>query len=274
MKVYHMIQELQTTGIATAGVSLRTGGISHAPYASLNLAEHVGDDAKAVATNRKILFQQTGLRDLRYCHQVHGNRVIDVDNTAGVFLENPPEADALISARSGVALGIFTADCVPIFVLDIETPAIGIAHAGWRGTFARIAVNTLARMKASFGTVVTNCRIHLGPSIQKCCYTVGTELLTQFAERFGSTVHDGTNLSLQAANANQLIEAGLPYTSISISPLCTACRTDLFYSHRAENGRTGRMLSYIQLDIQNEVYFTHIDGLGKRILVTKNLHSL
>lgn len=251
MKIYRAIQELQTTDIVTAGVSLRTGGVSHAPYASLNLAEHVGDDANAVAANRKILFQQTGLRSPRYCRQVHGNCVIDVDNATGAFLENPPEADALISAQRGVALGIFTADCVPIFMLDVETPAIGIAHAGWRGTFARIAVNTLAEMKDSFGTVATNCRIHLGPSIQKCCYAVSPELRTQFAERFGSTVHDGTHLSLQTANVNQLVEAGLPPDAISISPLCTACRTDLFYSHRAENGRTGRMLSFIQLNIEN-----------------------
>ena len=250
MKTYRAIQELQTTGIVTAGISLRTGGVSNTPYATLNLAEHVGDDPTAVATNRKLLFQQTGLKNWQYCRQVHGNCVIAVDDTTGASLEPPPEADALISACRGVALGIFTADCVPIFILDIETPAIGLAHAGWRGTFARVAVNTLAEMKTCFGTVIENCRIHLGPAIQKCCYTVSTELLTQFAERFGCSVHDGTHLNLQAANVNQLVEAGLPATSISISPLCTACRTDLFYSHRAENGQTGRMLSYIQLDTE------------------------
>ena len=251
MKTYRAIWELQATGSVTAGISLRNGGISQAPYTSLNLAEHVGDDANAVATNREILFQQTGLKDLRYCRQIHGNAVIDVDNTSWASFENPPEADALVSARRGVALGIFTADCVPIFIHDVVTPAIGIAHAGWRGTFARVAVNTLAQMEVSFGTVAANCRVHLGPSIQKCCYTVSAELLAQFAERFGSTVHNGTNLNLQAASIHQLIEVGLPTDSISISPLCTACRTDLFYSHRAENGQTGRMLSFIQLNIEN-----------------------
>lgn len=251
MKTYRAVQEFQATGRITAGISLRNGGISQVPYASLNLAEHVGDDVSAVATNRKILFQQTGLKNLRYCRQIHGNAVIDVDNIIGVSAEDPPEADALISARHGVALGIFTADCVPIFIYDVVTPAIGIAHAGWRGTFARVAVNTLAQMKNSFGTVAANCRIHLGPSIQKCCYTVSAELLTQFTDRFGSTVHNGANLDLQAANVHQLIEVGLSPDSISISPFCTACRTDLFYSHRAENGRTGRMLSFIQLDTEN-----------------------
>ena len=251
MKTYRAIQELQATGMITAGISLRNGGVSQVPYASLNLAEHVGDDASAVATNRKILFHEVGLNDLRYCRQVHGNCVVDVDNTAGASVEAPPEADALISARRGVALGIFTADCVPIFICDVATPAIGIAHAGWRGTFAQVAVNALTQMKASFGTVATNCRVHLGPSIQKCCYTVSTELLTQFSQRFGNTVRNGANLNLQAANVHQLIEAGLPAATISVCPLCTACRTDLFFSHRAEKGGTGRMLSFIQLNIRN-----------------------
>ena len=246
MKIYHPIQELQASGIVTAGISLRHGGVSRAPYASLNLGEHVNDDPNAVETNRKILFQQTGLTNLRYCRQIHSASVVEVDKEA-----QPPEADALITADSDVALGIFTADCIPIFVLDIGTPAIGIVHAGWRGTFARIAVNTIGQMGTRFGTLAKNCQIHLGPSIQKCCYAVSPELLTQFTERFGSTVANGTNLSLQTANVNQLIEIGVPRTSISISPLCTACRTDLFYSHRAENGQTGRMLSFIRRNAKN-----------------------
>ena len=88
-----------------------------------------GDDAKAVATNRKSLFQQTGLKNLQYCRQIHGNCVIDVDNTPRVSVEDPPEADALVSARRRCGVGYFTADCVPIFIYDAVTPAIGIAHA-------------------------------------------------------------------------------------------------------------------------------------------------
>ena len=248
MRTYQAIQELEATGIVTAGITLRQGGVSRAPYTSLNLAEHVGDDADAVATNRKIFFQQSGLTDLHYCRQIHSDRVIDADRTAGTVLEQHPEADALVSTRHGVPLGIFTADCIPIFILDVATPAVGIAHAGWRGTLARIAVNIFAKMQNRFGTLATNCQVHLGPSIQKCCYTVSTELLDQFTEHFGSTVHNGTNLSLQTSNVNQLTEIGVPASAISVSALCTACRTDLFYSHRAEAEQTGRMLSYIQLN--------------------------
>lgn len=248
MKVSHPIQELESTGLVTAGTSLRHGGSSLTPYASLNLAEHVGDDPNAVAANRQIFFQQTGLADLHYCRQIHSAEVIDIHEAGPATLELTPEADALISAQDGVTLGIFTADCVPVFILDVATPAIGIVHAGWRGTLAGIAVNAFNRMEALFGTLAANCLIHLGPSIQKCCYIVSAELIAQFTERFGSSVANGTNLSLQAANINQLTEIGLPSSSISVSPFCTGCRTDLFYSHRAENGQTGRMLSFIRLN--------------------------
>ncbi|MDE0396403.1 MAG: peptidoglycan editing factor PgeF [Candidatus Poribacteria bacterium] len=251
-KIYHRIQELEATGIVTAGVSLRHGGVSRSPYASLNLAEHVGDDPNAVAANRAILSQKTGLTDLRYCHQVHGTDIIDVVDQAPLTSTRPPEADALVTAQRDIALAIFTADCVPIFIVDVTTPAIGIAHAGWRGTLARIAVNTLTRMETLFGTVAANCRIHLGPSIQKCCYTVSAELLAEFTDHFGSTVTSGTNLSLQSSNIHQLVEIGLPTAAISVSPFCTACRTDLFYSHRAEDGQTGRMLSFIKLNLSTD----------------------
>ena len=251
MNIYHPIQELQAFGIVTAGISLRHGGVSRAPYASLNLGDHVNDDPNAVEMNRKILFQETGLTNLRYCRQIHSASVVHINDEAQPLAAHIPEADALVTTQHTITLGIFTADCIPIFVLDVKTPAIGIIHAGWRGTFARIAVNAITQMEASFGTRPKNCQIHLGPSIQKCCYTVSPELLTQFTEQFGSTVANGRNLSLQTANVNQLIEIGVPITSISISEFCTACRTDLFYSHRAENGQTGRMLSFIRRNAKN-----------------------
>ena len=250
MKFYYPIPELEVTGIVTTGVSMRWGGVSRGPYASLNLAEHVGDDPNIVAANRAILFEQTGFADLYYCRQIHSTEVIDVHEDVPAIPALRPEGDALVSAQRGVTLGIFTADCVPIFILDVATPAIGIVHAGWRGTLAGIAVNAITRMKTLFGTLAANCQIHLGPSIQRCCYTVSTELLDQFTERFGRTVRNGTNLSLQSANVTQLVEIGVPTAAISVSSFCTACRTDLFYSHRAENGQTGRMLSFIRLNIK------------------------
>ncbi|MDE0635133.1 MAG: peptidoglycan editing factor PgeF [Candidatus Poribacteria bacterium] len=251
--MYHTINELADMGFVNAGISLRCGGVSKAPYASLNLAFHVEDNPAAVSQNQHIFSTETGIKALKYCHQIHSDTVINADAVAAsswnVKNQNAPKktGDALISAQRGDTLGIFTADCVPIFILDIPTPAIGIAHAGWRGTLARIAAKTLVQMKNNFGTLAENCLIYLGPSIQKCCYTVSSNLISQFVEHFGDTVHNGLNLSLQTAIFCQLVDIGVNSESILISPFCTACHTDKFYSYRAEGGQTGRMLSFIQL---------------------------
>lgn len=249
----HTIDELTDTRLVNAGISLRCGGVSKPPYTSLNLASHVGDNPTAVLQNQQIFAAQTGIQSLKYCQQIHSDVVINAGTIPISFWNRKNQktaeetGDALISAQQGDTLGIFIADCVPIFILDVATPAIAIVHAGWRGTLAKIVTKTLAQMHVSFGTISKNCLIHLGPSIQKCCYTVSQDLITQFVEHFGSDTHEDLRLNLQAANYCQLVEVGVKSESISVSPFCTACRTDMFYSYRAEGGQTGRMLSFIQL---------------------------
>lgn len=252
-KLYQPIQELSDTGIVQAGISTRKGGFSKAPYSSLNLAFHGGDNPTIVSQNQRLFSSQTKINKLKYCQQVHSDVVCNADNVPfSAWIKenvnvNPITGDALISNRKGETLGIFTADCVSIFIFDTATPAIGIAHAGWRGTIARIATKTITAMNTTFGTDARNCRIHLGPSIQKCCYTVSTELVKQFTDNFGSDVKHQDRLCLHTANIKQLCNIGIQPESISTSPYCTSCNTDLFYSYRAEGGQTGRMLSFIQL---------------------------
>lgn len=249
----YSIQELTETKLVKAGISLRSGGVSEAPYTSLNLATHVGDNPEAVNQNRVIFSKHTGIISLKYCRQIHSDKVINADTLSETLLDSryqyytTESGDALITTRQGDTLGVFTADCLPIFVLDIVTPAIAIVHAGWRGTIDRIATKTLAQMVNSFGTQTENCLIHLGTSIQQCCYEVSADLLVRFEEQFGRNVHNGHSLSLNTANVTQLVDVGVPIESISISPFCTACSTEQFYSYRAEGGQTGRMLSYIQM---------------------------
>ena len=251
--LYLTIQELTDTRLVKAGISLRSGGVSDTPYRSLNLATHVGDNPEAVIQNRQRFSNRTGITSLKYCQQIHSNTVIN-GNTLPLTLFNninpnltTVSGDALITTNHGDTIGVFTADCVSIFILDIATPAIGIVHAGWRGTIARIVTHALAQMMNFYGTHAENCLIHLGPSIQQCCYEVSSELLTRFEEHFGQDVHNGYSLSLHTANVIQLVNVGVPTEFISTSPFCTSCRTDMFYSYRAEGGQTGRMLSYIQL---------------------------
>lgn len=250
MKLYHSISELEETGLVQAATSVRHGGVSLKPYHSLNLGASVGDERTNVLANRRALFEQVGLElwNLVYCRQIHSANVVCVNQSDAPSQTHLAEADAMITQCLNLALGIFTADCVPVFIFDPVTPAIGIAHAGWRGTLARITDKTINAMNQQFGTSPSDCTVHLGPSIQRCCYTVSEELADQFEQTFGASVRSGVcALSLQDANVQQLTQVGVSSHTISVSPFCTACRTDLFYSHRAEAGKTGRMLSFIRL---------------------------
>ena len=252
-KLYITVESLESTGLVKAGISQRIGGISPPPYKSLNLATHVSDNPDNVTRNQQKFSEQIGIKTLKYCQQIHSDKVIDADQiihsywNGNVSEESSPLGDALISKINNTTLGVFTADCIPISILDVNTPSIGIVHAGWRGTIAQIAIKTLDKMKDHYGTNADNCFIHLGPSIQKCCYEVGSDLITQFRQKFGNSVIYDNHLCLQTANVNQLIDYSVPDTSISISPFCTSCNLNRFYSYRVEGEKTGRMLSYIQL---------------------------
>ncbi len=251
--LYITVKSLESTGLVKAGISQRIGGVSPPPYRSLNLATHVRDNLDNVTRNQQKLSKQTGIKTLKYCNQIHSDKVIDADQITHPYwngigsAESTPTGDALISKINNTTLGVFTADCIPISILDLNTPSIAIVHAGWRGTEAQIAIKTLNKMKEDYGTKADNCLIHLGPSIQKCCYEVGADLLSKFSQKFGDSVVYGNHLCLQTANVNQLIDYSVPETSISISPFCTSCNLNRFYSYRVEGQETGRMLSYIQL---------------------------
>ena len=254
MNLYHTISTFEKTGLVKAVTSIRHGGVSQPPYHWLNLADSVEDHPAAVTANRRIFFNQIGLdvQDFVFCRQIHSDCVRLVDRIITPSVLPLAEADAMITTQPSLALGVFTADCVPIFILDIVTPAIGIGHAGWRGTLAGIAAKVIEAMQRHFGTHPSDCLAYLGPSIQKCCYTVSPALADRFEDAFGSEVrYSKRALSLQMANVLQLRQMGLLPGAISVTQFCTACRTDLFYSHRAEGGKTGRALSLISLKLCN-----------------------
>jgi len=183
------------------------------------------------------------LSQVVFCQQIHSDRVIQVKSG----FKNRPTADAMITDQTNLGLGVFTADCVPVFIHDQKQSVIGIAHAGWRGTIDYIASKTLFAMKENFGTYPPDCQVHFGPAIQRCCYQVDGNLADRFAKTFGERVKTNDNfLDLTAANQIQLQRQGIPIHAISQTTDCTACRTDLFYSYRAESTNM-RMISLIAL---------------------------
>ena len=244
-------------------VSTRLGGRSEAPYASLNLGLHVGVDPDTVLGNRAALCQVLGIEPERPTipEQVHKAEVAVVDAShrgRGAVVDDDAVAgaDALVTGTPDVPLMIFIADCVAVSFYDPDNNAIGIAHAGWRGTVGRIAERTVRTMVDAFGTDPGDVIVGLSPAIGKDHYEVGQDVFDAFKSEFGKEgaaaflqedMHGTCYLDLWEANAWQLRGAGIPGDHIEISGMCTACHPDLFSSPRHENGRTGRFAGLVML---------------------------
>lgn len=246
-------------------VSTRLGGVSKPPYDSLNLALHVGDEPANVIANRRKFIQSLGygVADIVTPNQVHGDRIVRVDeNCRGCgcanYADSIPETDALITNTPDLPLMLCFADCVPIFFVDVENCAVGLAHGGWKGTLKKIAAKTLIKMGDEFGTRPQDCLIGIAPSIGSCCYAVGDEVIDKckvaFPDNHGELLieRDGkTYLDLWRANVIQLMEVGVSEANIDVAGKCTCCESAWYYSYRNAQSkgldRTGRIAAVIAL---------------------------
>jgi len=237
-------------------VTTRHGGVSRGAYSSLNLGDAVGDAPAAVLANRAKLRAALGdmRRPLVIPRQVHGAEVFEVVEKPAPNTE-PPEADALITNRDDVFLGLTFADCVPVLFYDPRNRAVGLAHGGWRGLAAGVVEKTVAAMAAAYGTLPEALEAAVGPHIGVCCYEVSSDVADRFASvtRAIRTDEQGrTFLNLSRVVRARLSEAGLRLENVSISSPCTSCFVEMYYSHRAESirgeGATGRFAAAIGLD--------------------------
>jgi len=225
------------------GFTLRGGGISAGPYASLNLGLSSGDAPDAVEANRDSLLAALGYERADVCafHQVHGHRVLD--GTPGWFVE---EADAATSATPGRLLVVSVADCLPLLFFDPVRAAVGAAHCGWRGTVQGLAGEVVRAMRERYGSRPADLHVAIGPGIQGPCYQVGPEVVRAyreagFPEGLATPDDEGRHrLDLVAANRFVLESAGVRPERIWSAGLCTHCETDRFFSHRRDAGVTGR----------------------------------
>jgi len=236
---------LLTAAGLSHGFTTRLGGVSTGRYQSLNVGAKWGDDPAAVQRNRALVaddghFQ---LAELRTAKQVHGARVLVADDTADTLTV---EADALCTSTKGRAVGIYTADCVPILVGD-KQGRVAAAHAGWRGTVAEIAVRTVEAL-VTLGADPASLYAAIGPSICVRCFEVGPEVAEEFrrwpaavATSFGEKPH----VDLWAVNRQQLVDAGIPASHIDAQPPCTHCDATQFFSYRRDGAGIGQHLSFI-----------------------------
>ncbi len=261
------------------GFSTRSGGFTTVYGGkTLNLGFTKDDARENVEENRSKTLLSIGAGDKRKpwplvsLRQIHSD-IIHIVRSAQTGLLR---GDGLITNVPGIILAVMTADCLPVLLADKKNKAVGAFHAGWRGTVQRIAEKGLGIMRREFGTQPENVFAAIGPGIQQCCYEVGQDLKDQFESQFSygselfqevkdyDDVHEKypllfmnmrapghgdqcikLHLSLREANRRQLLEAGIPQKQISALEDCTSCDTRTFFSHRAEKGRTGRMMAMI-----------------------------
>jgi YfiH family protein len=236
------------------GIFARHGGVSPVPFSSLNMAVSTGDARENVRLNRERAIRALG-RDpasVADLWQVHSADVVVADAPRG-GREHLGKADALVTDRPQVTLFLRFADCVPILLYDPRRKVVGLVHAGWKGTLLKAPAQAVSVMVRRYGCRAADIWAGIGPSIGPCHYEVGPEVTALVRQAFPEAdelllpVNDRWHLDLWAANARALREAGVEAAQIEIGRLCTACRPDEFYSHRAEGGKTGRFGALIGL---------------------------
>jgi polyphenol oxidase len=269
------------------GFSTRTGGSSRGlGRRTLNLGFIKGESKASVERNRAAFLQELTRRRRTPVSSSHGaastsNSLVTLRQIHSDIIHcvncNPSTilvGDGLITATPGLLLGVQTADCLPIILVDVRRRSVGVFHAGWRGTLKRIAEKGVGEMRRWFGSLPRDIRAAIGPGIHGCCYEVGEEVREKFESQFdyGAKLFREVKesdpvrekypllfltarapghgelpkkifLDLVEANRRQLLAVGVAAKNIQASPLCTNCRTDLLFSYRAEKGRTGRMMA-------------------------------
>jgi hypothetical protein len=240
---------------AVMAFSLRKGGQSPEPFDSLNFSVSQGDSRENVKTNMAILGERIGIDPDRIvtCRQIHEDHIQVVEAVP----EALPRADAIVTAIPNLFPAVKVADCVPILILDPVRKVAAAVHAGWRGTVRRITRKTIIFMNKEFGCDPSELVVGIGPGIGPCCYEVDAPVLTPFRESFPDperfiSIHNSNrssdisyHLDLSAANLFELIEMGVQPKNIYAVDLCTACRQDLFFSHRRDGAKSGRHIAVV-----------------------------
>ncbi|MCH5272173.1 MAG: peptidoglycan editing factor PgeF [Lachnospiraceae bacterium] len=241
------------------GCSTRVGGVSSGVFSSMNLGLERGDPTENVTENYRRLCGAIGIRaeDVVLPNQVHElvvRKAVKADCGKGLFVPRDyAGVDAQITNEPGVALAVFGADCVPVFLFDPETRAIGTAHAGWRGTIGRIAAKTVSAMQKEFGCSPKHIEAYIGVSICGECYTVGGEVAQSFLREFPDAIKrragedDVWQLDLWQVNRTVLEEAGLKKEHIVTGGVCTKCHSDVLFSHRVTGDARGVMAGFLML---------------------------
>ena len=249
---YLSIPQIEAEGGVKAFFTTRIGGVSKGDFESLNFGGYTDDDPADVAGNRRRVYEALGISGCTegFVRQVHEDLVVSIRDRE-VLQEDSftiQGADGIVTDLPGLLLMTLHADCLPLLFYDRAKKVIAVTHAGWRGTAKRIGSKTVGEMRRSFGSRPEDIIAAIGPGISLCCFEVGPEVPEEFRKTFPQIDECGYQkpngkymLDLKKINRIQLEEAGVG--RILVSEYCTKCRGDIFFSHRRDHGRTGRMAS-------------------------------
>lgn len=226
--------------------SNRKGGVSKAPFSSLNLGLYTDDKPENILENRKIFFENLGIKMSRVTqsYQVHKDKILKV--TRSKVYEG---YDALITENANTYLSVTVADCTPILIYDAKNQAVAAVHAGWKGTVLDITAKTIQRMRDEFKTDPKDCYVYVGTCIDENSFEVGEDVAAMFTYDLKRLDKSGRKpkfyVDLKKANVTQLLKCGVPENQIEVSSYSTVLDNDIYFSHRKEKGKTGRMIALI-----------------------------
>ena len=253
---------LEQSGLVHHGFSTRMGGVSTGIYESMNLSFTRGDEDASVRENFERFGAAIGVRtsDMVFSRQTHTSNVrIVTEEDRGKGIVCPVDyanVDGLVTDVPGLCLVTFYADCVPLFFLDPVRKVIGLSHSGWRGTVAKIGLETVKKMQEVYGSRPEDTLACIGPSICQSCYEVSSDVIDAFREAFSQELWEALfyekpdgkyQLNLWKANEAVFAEAGILPEHIAVTNICTNCNPELLYSHRASGGRRGSLAAFLAL---------------------------
>ena len=251
---YVVITEFEDTNLVNHCFSTRIGGVSTGEAGTLNFGFSRKDTRVNVLENFKIICKtiDVDFEKLVLTDQVHDNKVYKVtqkDAGKGITRESDIKCiDAFVTNVPHIPIVTFHADCIPVFFLDTNKKAIGLAHSGWKGTYENISKNVVDKMVQEYGTNPSDLICGIGPSIMECHFEVGDDVADMFAEKYGDEfvkMYDKPHINLTAIVEKQLRQCGV--LKVVQSGICTYCNKNIYYSYRGDNHKTGSLISIMAL---------------------------
>ena len=248
---------LSTCNFLIHAFCTRRKGVSREDCESLNMSFREGDEDNRVLQNWDLLAAAFTI-PLEYflvLNQVHGDDIFVIKAQGDYFSSREDlNYDAIVTSRTNVAVCIKTADCVPVFIVDRIKKVIAVVHAGWRGSALGISAKVARLMQNQYGSIPQDILVAIGPSIGRCCYEVDSATADAFRGQknnesflFAGRVQNKWMLDLPEVNRRQILDCGIPEKNIESSGHCTACRQDIFFSHRGAGGITGRQINFMMI---------------------------